>query len=795
MDFKKSIEEIKYAAINSMIYYNYYHKKIDDNLVYVESRNGKDFTGNIFRIVEELSTGKYGDLRIVVYAKKDIHPRISELMKNYSLKIDEIVSDRTKATMIMHKSRYIITDSVLFHKFVKRPGQTVINTWHGTPLVSLGIENRTEKFNIASVQQVFFSSDYLLFSSEYARDKILSSYMMEKIFPGKVLIGGQPQNSIFYKDNSDDLKRKLNLENKEIFAYVPSFKGRKLFKHEKDRVRVITKNLKEIDEGLTDNQVLLVKLHDSNKNQINLTQFKHIMEFPASFETYDVLNMADALIADYTEVIFDYANANKKIILFNYDYERFLEYYGMYVSLDELPFPKADNVKNLIRQLNSPKCYDDADFIEKYCRFDSENAAEDICRHIFLNEKILKEEQITSANRNTLIFAGGLRNNGLTSSLLNLLSELDYDSHDYFLSYRSWSNYIRKYYSEVFSSIPNEIDLAPLRTPINMTLKEMFQYHRYLNSKNNGEPSDSIKQLFKRELKRAYVDFRFDNVIQFTGFGENEILMLSQSESNKIIWAHGNMIKEIENGKQNEGLLRYAYNTYDTVCVVSEESIRHTSKISGRKDNIKMIHNINNYKKIIANSKKEIEFNEDTIMMCNNPGGIKGVLESPGKKFVTIGRFSVEKNHEMLINVFNEFCHKYPDTQLIIIGGYGPLYFQTRRIAEKSDFAHNITIIRTVFNPMSILSKCDLFILPSKYEGWPMTIMEADTLKIPIIASDIQATQWLKEYGTYLFKNNFDGLLNAMYDYMDGKVKMGIGLDYEDYNKNVLNDFLELIDN
>ena len=41
---------------NSSIYSNYY-KKIDENLVYLESREGHDFTGNIFKIVEELSTG------------------------------------------------------------------------------------------------------------------------------------------------------------------------------------------------------------------------------------------------------------------------------------------------------------------------------------------------------------------------------------------------------------------------------------------------------------------------------------------------------------------------------------------------------------------------------------------------------------------------------------------------------------------------------------------------------------------------------------------------------------------
>ena len=43
--------------------YEEYTKPIIENLVFVQSRDGGDFTGNIFRIVEELSTGDYGDFK------------------------------------------------------------------------------------------------------------------------------------------------------------------------------------------------------------------------------------------------------------------------------------------------------------------------------------------------------------------------------------------------------------------------------------------------------------------------------------------------------------------------------------------------------------------------------------------------------------------------------------------------------------------------------------------------------------------------------------------------------------
>ena len=88
MGFKSKIRNLKDCAVNSMIFNNYYDEDIDDNLVYLESRDGLDFTGNIFRITEELSTGKYGDLKIHVHAK----PQVVDKIKAYQKKIILVVT-------------------------------------------------------------------------------------------------------------------------------------------------------------------------------------------------------------------------------------------------------------------------------------------------------------------------------------------------------------------------------------------------------------------------------------------------------------------------------------------------------------------------------------------------------------------------------------------------------------------------------------------------------------------------------------------------------------------------------
>lgn len=767
MAFLNKAKKIMQCSTNNRIYRNYYDKGIDEKLVYVESMNGEDFTGNVFRIVEELSTGKYGSFKIFVYANKDVHPKINELKKNYNLKIKTISADEIKATKTLEIAKYIITDSYLRPKFVKRPEQVMLNTWCGTPFQTMGIDNQSEEHLCADIQQVFFASDYLLASSNYMKEKVLNAYMLEKIYPGTVLIGGNPRNSVLFNENRE-LKAKLGLEDKEIFAYVPSHGNGKTF-------------FKEIDAKLNDNQILLVKSNGEFSN------FKHIRAFPRGYESYDILNISDCLVTDCSSALFDYANTKKKIIIFNPGTD-----FDTYIPLSSLPFPEVHSADDLISELNSGKDYDDSDFINEFCSYDNSDACVNLCRHIFNGDRNCLEEKIKTDKKNVLIFSGGLKNNGMTSSMINVLSNIDLDEFNVFICYSSWDPYLHENHAEAFGMMPEGIEYCPLRMGLNFTVSEHREFVKFL-SNPNSKLSKPLENMFKRELHRAFNGFPFDSIIHFNGYGIEETMLFSVSDAKKSIWVHNDMVQEMQ-GKdnQNRSVLRHVYNEYDNVCVVSPDLVKPTSEISGRTDNIRIVHNVNNISEIEKKGQRDLEINDSCVITTRNPDGIDGVLNSSGRKFITIGRFSPEKGHDRLIRAFNRYCEDYPDSQLIIIGGYGPSYDETLGLAEESKFADNITIVRSILNPMPILKQCDLFVVSSYYEGWPMVIMEADAFDIPIIATDITGTQWTKDYGSHIVENSEDGILQGMHDFTDGNVE-ALGIDYEEYNKKAIEEFLEVI--
>ena len=94
---------------------------------------------------------------------------------------------------------------------------------------------------------------------------------------------------------------------------------------------------------------------------------------------------------------------------------------------------------------------------------------------------------------------------------------------------------------------------------------------------------------------------------------------------------------------------------------------------------------------------------------------------------------------------------------------------------------------------MPIIKQCDLFILPSHYEGWGLVIMEADIFKLPVVATDVVGVQWLKDVNGNVYEDSEEGILQGLYDFHDNKLSL-LDVDYEEYNKQAVDEFYEILD-
>lgn len=101
-----------------------------------------------------------------------------------------------------------------------------------------------------------------------------------------------------------------------------------------------------------------------------------------------------------------------------------------------------------------------------------------------------------------------------------------------------------------------------------------------------------------------------------------------------------------------------------------------------------------------------------------------------------IGRFMEVKNHELLLKSFARFKGRHSDARLQLLGD-GELKENMMQLAGQLNIADAVEFAGLQSNVYPWLHNADGFILPSKFEGMPMTLIEAMGTGLPIIASDV----------------------------------------------------------
>lgn len=102
--------------------------------------------------------------------------------------------------------------------------------------------------------------------------------------------------------------------------------------------------------------------------------------------------------------------------------------------------------------------------------------------------------------------------------------------------------------------------------------------------------------------------------------------------------------------------------------------------------------------------------------------------------FGHIGRFSYQKNHEFLINIFEKIQKKLPQAKLLLIGT-GEEVPTVRNQVSSLHLEDSVIFLGTTEDIESYLCAMDLFLLPSRFEGRPITLVEAETSGLSVIVS------------------------------------------------------------
>jgi glycosyltransferase involved in cell wall biosynthesis len=112
--------------------------------------------------------------------------------------------------------------------------------------------------------------------------------------------------------------------------------------------------------------------------------------------------------------------------------------------------------------------------------------------------------------------------------------------------------------------------------------------------------------------------------------------------------------------------------------------------------------------------------------------------QSSNHKIGTIGRLVPQKDYTTLLNAFSNVLKSVPNTDLYVVGE-GYLQKDLIELCKSLGINDKVHWLGKTEYINEFLSKIDLFILPSKYEGFGLVLLEAMIVKKPIIAANNSA--------------------------------------------------------
>ena len=775
--------------------YAHYRKSlpIDDHAVFLESQQGGQFNGNVYYIAKELLTEpEYKDFKVYVSVRKNkIENAISFYQQSglHGVTFVECFSDMYYR--LAASAKYLVNDNTFLFYFVKRSEQVYLNTWHGTPLKTLGKKIANDLHNIGNAQRNFIFADYLLYQSEYMAQHMIEDYMLENLSHARYLIDGSPRNSVLLnKSLRSAIRSKYDLDNRHVIAYMPTWRGSLENKNNPITKQNLEYILSELDSRLdAKSYSVFVNLHPIESADIDFSIYKNVKQFPSEYETYEFLTAVDTLVTDYSSVFFDFAITRQKIVLYAFDKEHYLSTRGMYLSIDELPFPIAETMDQLIDAIHSPKNYDDLDFLQKYAPKDDAGSCKRVMHRFLFNEiasDAVEGSIPDNGKQNVFIYPGKLANNGITSSLKNLLNTADLSERNYILLFHSK---MVKRNLELIQELSEKVNYLTIKGQMNLTLSEkvnLLLWNKGLISTERY--MDRMHDAYRLELRRVFADARVDSVIHFTGYGAKQLCLFSEFPGNTVVYVHANMRFEIsEKNKLREDVASYAYRHFKRIAVVSEEMIPPILDIAGEEVNCQLCENAIDYQSVQSKSLEEIDF--EAIPAYPSSSALKAILESDVPKFINVGRYSIEKGQTRLLDAFKQFLDAGNAAKLVIMGGEGPEYENVINHAEELDLLGDVVFLLNVANPFPVVKRCDFSLLASYAESFGLVLAEADILGKPVFSTDIPGPRiFLKKHGGLLVEDSVEGILDGLKKCVSGEV-YPMGVNYELYNQNVAKEF------
>ncbi|MGW2774575.1 bifunctional glycosyltransferase/CDP-glycerol:glycerophosphate glycerophosphotransferase [Streptomyces olivaceoviridis] len=292
---------------------------------------------------------------------------------------------------VLARATYLVNNANFAEGVVKRPGSVHVQTQHGTPLKTMGVDQST--YPVVAAQSGSFTKllgrvdrwDFNLSSNRH------STQMWERAFPGSYehLEYGYPRNDVYYTATARDvarIRRELGVpEGRTAVLYAPTHRDHHTgFEPGLD--------LEAFCAAAGEDVVVLLRAHYFY-DRGGVRGSGRVIDVTAHRSSEEVCLAADALVTDYSSIMFDYANLDRPIVVYADDWEVYRETRGVYFDLPAEPPGLVARTPGELAAVFRDGSYAGpearalrAAFRQRFCQFDDGRAAERVVRRVLLGE-------------------------------------------------------------------------------------------------------------------------------------------------------------------------------------------------------------------------------------------------------------------------------------------------------------------------------------------------------------------------------------------------------------------------
>lgn len=184
----------------------------------------------------------------------------------------------------------------------------------------------------------------------------------------------------------------------------------------------------------------------------------------------------------------------------------------------------------------------------------------------------------------------------------------------------------------------------------------------------------------------------------------------------KIAWIHS----DIEIYKEEMKNYESYYNSFNKIYCVSKHGMNKFKN---------QYHNLKNKTEVFYN----IVNREEICLLANKENGYEDNFE--GIRILTVGRLTKEKGYDIVPRILEKLIYDGYKVRWYCIGD-GECKYEVEKLIEKHELKDKLILLGTKLNPYPYFKECDIYVQPSRHEGYCITLAEARVFNKPIVTTD-----------------------------------------------------------